>query len=154
MFEAAMLGIAKALVAAGWKVIAGVTGHDVKPQRDAIRRAIEKATKGGEATGFAVMEGELHKPDDEISLSMDHAGAWETSCMMYAYPEKVNLEALSSRELSDDDDLQMSGPEGIGGRNPLKYASAEMGQKIIETMGRLIGARANCLLEKLVQREK
>jgi len=149
MFEAAILGIAKALVFGGWKVLVGVTGHDVAEQRDAMQRAIEAATEGKDATGFALMEGELHTPDDQIPLRMDHAGAWETSCMMYAYPDKVDLETLRRRELSSQEDFQMSGPEGMGGKNPLKYASAEMGRKIIEKMGDLIGAKAKSALASL-----
>jgi creatinine amidohydrolase/Fe(II)-dependent formamide hydrolase-like protein len=73
---------------------------------------------------------------------MDHAGAWETSCMLYAYPHRVDLDTLRQRELSSDEDFEMRGPEGIGGKNPLKYASAEMGRRIVERMGDLIGAKA------------
>ena len=145
-FEATILGTARALVAAGWKVLVGVTGHDVAPQRDAMGRAIDEATKGSAAAGFALMEGELHEPDDEVPLRMDHAGAWETSCMLYAAPGSVRLGALEERKLSSDEHLEMSGPEGIGGKNPLKYASAEMGRMIVTRMGDLIGAKAKALL--------
>lgn len=147
--EAAMLGIARALVFGGWKVIAGVSGHDVAPQREAMQRAFDAATQGKGAVGFALLEGELHTPDEQIPLRMDHAGAWETSCMMYAYPEKVDLDTLRQRKLSDEEDLRMSGPEGIGGKNPLKHASAEMGRKIVERMGELIGQKARKALEQL-----
>jgi creatinine amidohydrolase len=147
--EAAMLGIARALVLGGWKVIVGVTGHDVAPQRDAMQRAIETGTRGTQAVGFALLEGELHSPDEEIPVSMDHAGAWETSCMMYAFPDKVELDALRKRKLCTEDQLKMSGPEGIGGKNPLKYASAELGGKIIERMGELIGRKARQMLEEV-----
>lgn len=149
MFEAAILGIARALVFGKWKVLVGVTGHDVAPQRDAMQQAIDAATNGQGAGGFALMEGELHEPDDEIPLRMDHAGAWETSCMLYAYPTKADLETLKKRPLSSDEDFQMSGPEGIGGKNPLKYASAEVGRKIIEKMGDLIGTKAQAMLREL-----
>lgn len=146
VFEAAILGIARALVFSKWKVLVGVTGHDVEPQRAAMERAIEAATKDSDATGFAVREGDLHTPDDDIPFSMDHAAAWETSCMMYAYPDKVDLDTLRERELSSDEDFEMSGPEGMGGKNPLKYASVELGKKIIERMGDLIGAKAKGML--------
>lgn len=146
MFESAVLGIARALVFSEWKVLVGVTGHDVEPQRAAMERAIEAATGGTDATGFAVREGDLHSPDDEIPLSMDHAAAWETSCMMYACPDKVDLDTLRERRLSSDEDFEMSEAEGMGGKNPLKYASAEMGRKIVERMGDLIGAKASSLL--------
>lgn len=149
VFKNAIIGICKALIFSKWKVIVGVTGHDVKTQRDAMQEAIDIVTDEKTSSGFAVMEGELHKPDDNIPLSMDHAGAWETSCMMYAYSDKVDLNALKERKLSSDEDMKIKGPEGIGGKNPLKYASKEMGQKIIEKMGELIGKRALQLLENL-----
>ncbi|MHC5054120.1 MAG: creatininase family protein [Planctomycetota bacterium] len=146
VFEAAILGVARALVFSKWKVLVGVTGHDVEPQRAAMERAILAATKESDATGFAVREGDLHTPDDEIPFSMDHAAAWETSCMMYICPGKVDLDTLRARELSSDEDFEMSGPEGMGGKNPLRYASVELGEKIIERMGDLIGAKAKGML--------
>jgi len=148
MLEAAALGIVRALVLGGWKIIVGVTGHDVAPQRDALARAIEAGTTDTDATGFALMEGELHTPDDEVPVRMDHAGAWETSCMLHAYPDKVDLDTLRDKPSAELDDLQMSGPEGIGGRNPLKYASPQLGRKIVERMGDLIGQKARELLER------
>ena len=149
MQAAAFLGIVTALVRAGWKMIVGVTGHDVARQRDALARAIELGTKGTDAGGFALMEGVLHEPDDDLPLRMDHAGAWETSCMMYAYPDKADLQTLRDRKLCRDEHLQTSGPEGISGKNPLMYASAEMGKKIIERMGALIGRKAKEMLGSL-----
>ena len=144
--EAAMLGVVRALVFGGWKVIAGITGHDVPPQRDAIQRAIDAGTAFTDATGFAMMEGDLHTPDDDIPYVMDHAGAWETSCMMYVCGDQADLEELRSRGLCNEDQLQMSGAEGIGGYNPVKFASADLGRKIIERIGDLIGAKAREML--------
>jgi creatinine amidohydrolase len=145
--EAAVAGHARALAAAGWKVIAGVTGHDIDAQRDAMERAILAAVKGGPARGFAVKEGELHHPTEEIPLQMDHAGAWETSCMLYACPETVDLAELTSRGLAKDDHIRnIDGPEGIAGLSPLKHASPELGKRIIEGMGALIGAKAAGML--------
>ena len=95
-----------------------------------------------------MMEGELHTADDEIPYGMDHAGAWETSCMMYAHPQSVDLDELTSRGLCTKDQTKMSEAEGIGGWNPVKFASAELGGKIIKRMGDLIGAKAVELLEQ------
>ncbi len=142
MFKKAITGVCKALVYSKWKVLVGVTGHDVDSQRDAMQEAIDEVTNNKTSSGFAVEEGELHKPNNNIPLSMDHAGGWETSCMMYTYPDKVDLGTLKERKLSSDEQLSMEGPEGIGGKNPLKYASIEMGQKIVEQMGKLIGKKA------------
>jgi len=140
--ETIVTDTARALVAAGWKVIVGVTGHDITPQRDALKRGIESAIEGTSCAGFAVKEGELHTPDDEIPLKMDHGAAWETSCMMYACPGRVDMDALRSRGLGPDDDVQIRDKFGMGGVNPLKQASAEMGRKIIERMAELIGTKA------------
>jgi len=146
VFQAAMLGISRALVKAGWRVIVGVTGHDVPDQRGAMARAIAAATRGKRAAGFAMMEGDLHKWTKAFPYHMDHAGAWETSCMMYACPGKVSLAALRRHIVTKGDNLQMKDPEGIGGRNPLKYASRALGRRIIEGMGNLIGRKARKLL--------
>ncbi len=147
--EAAMLGITRALVYGGWKVIVGVTGHDVEPQRAAMERAIHTGILGSDAVGFAIREGDLHTPDDEIPVGMDHAGSWETSCMQYAYPDKVDLDELRTRGLTDDqENLRMSGPYGIGGKNPITHGSPELGRKIIERMGDLIAAKAQRWLEE------
>jgi creatinine amidohydrolase len=149
MLAQAMTGVAKALVFGGWKVIVGVTGHDVAPQRDTVGRAIAAETDGVRTTGFAVLEGELHAADDDLPYKMDHAGAWETSCMMYVHPDRVDLEALSRRGLATADRMEMSGPEGIGGWNPLKFASAELGSRIVTRMADLISAKAAKMLADL-----
>jgi creatinine amidohydrolase len=147
MFQSAMRGIVRALVYGGWKVIVGVTGHDDPGQRDAMQRAIDELTKGTDVTGFAMMEGDLHHGTDDIPYTMDHAGAWETSCMMYLCPDKVNLDELMSRGLCTTDMIEMSGPEGIGGWNPLRFASPELGKRIVETMADLIGSKASSFLK-------
>ena len=151
MFDALTLGTARALVSSEWKVLVAVSGHDEGdyPQRTALQRAIDEATRGKNATGFALIEGELHTPNQEIPFGMDHGAAWETSCMMYTYPDKVDLNALRSRQLSSDEYFEQSGPEGMGGKNPLKHASADLGRKIIEKMGDLIGAKAKAALREL-----
>jgi creatinine amidohydrolase len=152
MFKNAMLGICRALTFSKWKVIAGVTGHDVDEQRDTMGQAIKEITDGKTSTGFAVCEGDMHEPDDNIPLGMDHAAAWETSCMMYAQPDKVDLSRLKEEDLADLDTPGLKLPErtaGIGGKNPLKFSSKEMGQKIIERMGDMIGKKALEYLNKL-----
>lgn len=153
VFEAVMRGIVKALVFSKWRVIVGVTGHDVIEQREIMQKAITEETKGTDSTGFAEMEGALHELDEEIPFGMDHAAAWETSCMMYAYPNRVDMDELRTRIVSTGDQLDLFKPdgisinhEGIGGPNPLKYASVEIGRKIVEKMGHLIGLKARTML--------
>jgi len=149
MIEDVVWAMVRSLIVGGWKVFAGVTGHDWPPQRDAIRRAIARATEGKDAAGFSMMECEGHKSDSEIPFGGDHAAAWETSCMLYACPGKADLDALRGRKLSSDENFEMSGPEGIGGKNPLKYASSQMGRKIVEKRGDIIGRKALDMLEGL-----
>jgi len=157
VIEGLLTGMMRALLAAGWKVFAGVTGHDVPEQVAVFERALAAAAANWgsgarpSATGFALMEGALHTPDAQLPFGMDHAGAWETSCMMYVCPSSVDLEELRSRSLGADDNMQMSGPEGIGGKSPLKYASAELGRQIVERMGDLIGKQAIQRLATLEQ---
>jgi creatinine amidohydrolase len=146
--EAAMLGVVRGLVCGGWKMIVGVTGHDVPEQTGAFERALHSGTWHTDVRGFAVYEGGLHTPDADLPYKMDHAGAWETSCMMYVCPQSVDLDELRQRGLCTAEETVMAGAEGIGGKNPLKYASPELGRKIIERMGDLIGRRAIERLEE------
>jgi len=138
--------VARGLVADGWRVLVGVTGHDVEAQRDALHDGIQRACAGTEARGFGVMEGENWLGGTSLPYSMDHAGAWETSVMLYAYPERVDLGELATQMQAsgrqDLDKLQMSDPEGIGGWNPLKHASAALGRRIVEFCAGRIGRRA------------
>lgn len=146
--ETLVLGIARALVKAGWRVLVGVTGHDVPEQRASLAGAIRRATRGKRATGFAVMEGDLQKPEHKLPVWMDHAGAWETSCMMYVCPGRVSLKDLKRHRVTKGDNLKMSDPEGIGGKDPQKFASARLGRRIVEKMGDLIGRKARSMLRK------
>jgi hypothetical protein len=47
----------------------------------------------------------------------------------------------------DVERMQMKEPEGIGGWNPLKYASAELGQEIVAFCAERIGKKALDVLE-------
>jgi creatinine amidohydrolase len=152
MLEAAMRGLMKALVYSQWRAVACVTGHDSPEQVQAMQNAIDAGAAGTQLTGFAMMEGDLNDDSTGIGYTMDHAAAWETSCMLYAYPEKVDLDTLRGIKLSNDECTDIRGPEGIGGANPLKYASAELGRRIIETMGDRIGRKARDMLAE--QREQ
>lgn len=151
VFLQAMTNLCTALVHSNWKVLVGVTGHDVDEQRNALKKAIDIATKNKDATGFAVFEGQLHTPNDDISLTMDHAAAWETSCMMYCCPNSVDLSKLEGKDMSDiEENIYLPDkPTGMTGKNPLEHASGEMGKKIIEKMGDLIGGKASKMLKKI-----
>jgi len=153
--EETIYRLARGLVADGWKVLVGVTGHDVEPQRDAIHDGIQRACAGTDARGFGTMEGEHWQGGSSMKYSMDHAGAWETSAMLYAQAERVDVEELR-RQMADEgrtelDQLKMDEPEGIGGWNPLKYASAELGRQIVAFCAGRIGRKAVDVLEGRVE---
>jgi hypothetical protein len=153
--EETIYRVSRGLVADDWKVLVGVTGHDVAQQRDAIHDGIQRACAGSDAKGLGVMEGENWHGGASMQYSMDHAGAWETSAMLFAHPERVCLEELRGQMGAsgrlDVDRMQMKEPEGIGGWNPLKYASAELGRRIVEFCAERIGKRAIDVLEGRIE---
>jgi creatinine amidohydrolase/Fe(II)-dependent formamide hydrolase-like protein len=150
--------VSRGLVADGWQVLVGVTGHDVEPQRDAIHDGIQRACQGSDARGFGVMEGDNWHGGASMQYSMDHAGAWETSAMLFAQPDRVCLEELREQmkasARADVERMQMKEPEGIGGWNPLKYASVELGQEIVQFCAERIGKKAIDVLEGRVDPPK
>jgi len=149
--EETMFRTARGLVANGWKVLVGVTGHDIAPQRDALHDGIQRACRGTDAKGFGVKEGQNWQGGASMKYRMDHAGAWETSAMLFAHGERVCLdelrEQMEAAGRADVDTLEMKEPEGIGGCNPLKYASADLGQQIVEFCAGRIGRKAIDVLE-------
>ena len=149
--EETIFRLARGLVADDWKVLVGVTGHDVEPQRDAIHDGIQRACKGMDAKGFGITEGENWQGGASMKYCMDHAGTWETSVMMFAHEERVCLDELSKQakttSRTEVETMTMDGPEGISGWNPLKYASADLGQEIVEFCAERIGKKAIDVLE-------
>lgn len=138
--------VARSLVANDWRVLVGVTGHDIPEQRNAVHNGIQRACVGTEAKGFGVTEGENWEGGSSMEFCMDHAGAWETSTMMHAHPDRVDLNELERQMRDcgrmDVDPIEQGGPEGIIGRNPLKHASPELGKRIIEFCAERIGKKA------------
>ena len=86
-----------------------------------------------------------------MKYRMDHAGAWETSAMMFAHEDRVCIDELKEQMeasgRSDEERLQMKEPEGIGGWNPLKFASAALGREIIGFCAERVGKKAIDILE-------
>ena len=75
--------------------------------------------------------------------------------MMYAHGEQVRLDALREQmEASgraEVETMKMKEPEGIGGWNPLEYASANLGQEIVSFCAGRIGRRALDVLEGRIE---
>ena len=70
-------------------------------------------------------EGDLTNFDNHV---MDHAGHWETSILMYLYPECVDMDQIRDEVLSDEDWFNPANP-GISGRDPrCGTANKELGK--------------------------
>jgi creatinine amidohydrolase len=135
--------IFKGLVTVGFKVVIGVTGHDVQEQVDSLQKAVDAISADGEAVGFAVMEGWLYDLPGDV---MDHAGHWETSILMYLRPDLVEMERIAGEELSNQEG---AGKAGIYGRDPRTDASRELGEQIVHRIADNIGKKAPELLAGL-----
>jgi len=135
--------IFQGLVDVGFKVVIGVTGHDVQPQRDAIAKAVAKIQETGSATGLAMMEGDLYDLTDD---RMDHAAHWETSLLMYLRPELVDMSRIAHEDLETDEGRKAA---GIYGRDPRKFASRELGERIAAGIVDAIGRKAQELVASL-----
>ena len=126
----------------GYRVIIGVSGHNVQGQIDMIENALAPVTADGTVAGCGLWEISLSQCDDS---STDHAAKWETSNMMYFYPDRVDMSALGTDPITFD----MKPPHGIGGLDPREHASAEVGRKNVELAADAIGAKARELLHSL-----
>jgi creatinine amidohydrolase len=133
----------RGLVAVGFKVVIGVTGHDVKEQVDSLQKAVASISAEGTAAGFAMMEGLLYDlPGD----TMDHAAHWETSILMYLRADLVDIDRIKNEVLTTKDGAKEA---GIWGRDPRTDASHELGEKIVCRIADNIGKKAQELLAGL-----
>jgi creatinine amidohydrolase len=135
--------IFQGLVDVGFRVVMGVTGHDVEPQRTAIEKAVAAIRQTGKATGFAMMEGDLYDLTDD---QMDHAAHWETSLLMYLRPELVDMSRIAHEDLETPEGAKAA---GIYGRDPRRFASPELGERIAIGIVDSIGRKAQELLGSL-----
>ncbi len=132
----------KRLKRSGFRVIIGVSGHNVKGQIDMINQALEPVVADGTVTGVGLWEISLSKGPES---GTDHAAKWETSDMMFFYPDLVDMSKLGTGPLAP----RMKPPDGIGGLDPRVHASAEVGRRNVELAAEAIGAKARELLESL-----
>jgi len=126
----------------GYRVIMGVSGHNVQGQIDMINKALEPVTADGTVAGIGLWEITLSRGPESGS---DHAAKWETSNMMFLYPELVDMSELGDGPIN----LDMKPPSGIGGMDPRKHASAEVGRRNVELAAEAIGRKAHDLLDSL-----
>lgn len=131
----------------GTRVIIGVSGHNVIHQNLMIEKALEPVIADGTITGIGLQEITLSRGKDSNS---DHAAKWETSNMMFFYPELVDLSELGTGPLAPD----MKPPDGIGGLDPRVHASAEVGKRNVELAATAIGNKAKELLKMLPEDQR
>lgn len=126
----------------GFRVIVGISGHNIKEQVQMIEQALAPVVADGTVKGFAGWEVSLSMGQDSDT---DHAAKWETSNMQFFYPDRVDISTLGAGEITFD----MSPPWGIGGEDPRVHASAEVGRRNVELAARAIGEKARELLASL-----
>jgi len=131
----------------GARVIMGVSGHNVKGQIDMINKALEPVVADRTLAGIGLWEVTLSSSEES---GTDHAAKWETSNMMFFYPDLVDLAALGDGSLAP----KMKPPDGIGGLDPRKHASLEIGRRNSELASRAIGRKAKELLESLPEDQR
>jgi len=130
------------LKATGFRVIVGVSGHNIPQQIDMINKALEPVVADGACAGVGLWEMSLSRCAESDS---DHAAKWETSNMMFFYGDLVDIKALGTGPLAPG----MKPPDGIGGLDPRKHASASVGERNVELAAEAIGQKARELLESL-----
>jgi creatinine amidohydrolase len=126
----------------GFRVIMGVSGHNMQEQIDMIEQALRPVTADGTVAGVGLWEVSLSQGPES---GTDHAAKWETSNMMYLYPETVDLSELGAGPIN----LDMKPPSGIGGLDPREHASARVGKRNVELAATAIGRKARELLASL-----
>jgi len=142
--------------AMGVRVIIGVSGHNVPQQIAWINKAMETVTADGTVTGVGLYEVTLSRSGSDAQAkefgesNTDHAAKWETSNMMFLYPELVDMSELGTGPLAPD----MKPPDGISGLDPRKHASAEVGRRNVELAAAAIGRKAKELLESLPESQR
>jgi len=130
------------LKASGFRVIIGVSGHNVQDQINMINKALEPVVADGTVTGIGLWEITLSRGPES---GTDHAAKWETSDMQFFYPDLVDLSELGTGPLAPS----MKPPDGIGGLDPREHASAQVGEKNVDLAAEAIAKKARELLESL-----
>jgi creatinine amidohydrolase len=142
-----LTGLFQRLKRTGARVILGVSGHNVQGQIDMIDKALAPVVADKTVAGMGLWEITLSRGPES---GTDHAAKWETSNMMFLYPSLVDMSTLGDGPLAPN----MKPPDGIGGQDPRKYASAGVGRRNIELAAQAIGKKARELLESLPEDQR
>jgi len=119
LFSAIIEAILKQLGRAGFKIVVAY-GHG--PSTDYFIKNGEGLGKRFDLAIFTLSRPEAERKDD-MEFQGDHAAMIETSIMMALHPKLVHMENLPK----DPNEW----PLAVEGKDPRKYASAELGDKII-----------------------
>lgn len=126
LFVQVLESILRQLRRAGFRI---VVAHGHGPSTNTFRSHIEQwGTKFGLRLFMCWREDE----SDGLGIQTDHAAANETSIMMALHPELVQME-----NLPDDPDVW---PVAVGGKDPRKHASPEVGRKAIDMQAERMAA--------------
>jgi creatinine amidohydrolase len=131
----------------GYRVIIGVSGHNVESQIEMIDDAMVPVVADGTVAGAGLWEITLSECDESAT---DHAAKWETSNMMFLYPDRVDMSELPEGPIT----VETRDVHGIGGLDPREHASAEIGQRNVELASAAIGRKARELLESLPEDQR
>jgi creatinine amidohydrolase len=118
LFRIMLEAILKQLKRAGFRI---VVAHGHTPSVELFNRFIEEWGKSYDLELFTCLRDD---ESDGFGLQTDHAAANETSLVMALRPELVQMDKLSQ----DPDEW----PAGVSGKDPRRYASAEVGRASIE----------------------
>jgi creatinine amidohydrolase len=140
-------GLFQRLKAMGVRVILGVSGHNVQKQIEMINDALKPVVADGTVAGMGLWEMTLSRGPESDS---DHAAKWETSNMMFFYPDLVDLSELGTGPLAPG----MKPPDGIGGLDPREHASAAVGERNAKLAAAAIGRKAAELLDSLPEEHR
>jgi creatinine amidohydrolase/Fe(II)-dependent formamide hydrolase-like protein len=135
------------LKATGFRVIIGVTGHNVEAQVTMIDAGLEPVVADGATAGTAVWEVTLSRGEGSDT---DHAAKWETSNMLYLYPDLVDVALMGDRPLDEQERSRL----GVWGHDPRVHASADVGERNVELAAAAIGTKARELLDSLPEGER
>ena len=141
--DALFTAIFTGLVTVGFRVVIGVTGHDVKEQVASLQKVVAAIGADGTAAGFAMAEGDLYDLPGDV---MDHAAHWETSILMHLHPEWVEMDRIRDEVLGTPEAAKAA---GIWGRDPRTDASCQLGARIVNRIADNIGRKAQELLAGL-----
>jgi creatinine amidohydrolase len=131
----------------GFRVIIGVSGHNIQTQIELINEALKPVVADGTIRGIGLWEMSLSRGAESNS---DHAAKWETSNMMFFYPDLVDIAQLGTGPLAPN----MQPPDGIGGLDPREHASPQVGRRNVELAAQAIGRKAKELLDSLPQDQR